>query len=79
LRGIHATALLDAGIDVTLVARWIGDDPAVLLRNYIKRQRSKDAKERFATALTALAAGFSNHKGRCPQVVLKFSLRSNGT
>jgi integrase len=57
LRGIHATARLDAGIDVTLVARRIGDDPAVLLRNYIKRQRSMDAKEKFATALTALAAG----------------------
>jgi integrase len=33
LRGIHATALLDARIPVHTVAQRIGDDPAVLLRN----------------------------------------------
>ena len=33
LRGIHATALLDAGVPVHTVAQRIGDDPAVLLRN----------------------------------------------
>ncbi|MGM4870682.1 hypothetical protein AB7645_05575 [Bradyrhizobium sp. 956_D2_N1_5] len=58
LRGIHTTALLDAGMPVDLVAQRLGDDPAVLLRNYSKRKRSKDAKEKFASALTALAAGF---------------------
>ncbi|MES5485929.1 site-specific integrase [Bradyrhizobium sp. INPA03-11B] len=58
LRGIHATALLDAGMPVDLVAQRIGDDPAVVLRNYSKRKRSKDAKERLANTLTALAASF---------------------
>lgn len=58
LRGIHATALLDAGMPVDLVAQRLGDDPAVLLRNYTKRKRSPAAKERFASTLTALAAGF---------------------
>src|SRR6185295_1182049 len=43
LRGVHATALLDAGIPVHRVAERIGDDPAVLLRNYTKRRRTKDA------------------------------------
>jgi integrase len=38
LRGIHATALLDTGIPVHTVAQRIGDDPAVLLRNYAKRK-----------------------------------------
>ena len=36
LRGIHSTALLDAGIPVHTVAQRIGDDPAILLRNYTK-------------------------------------------
>lgn len=58
LRGIHATALLDAGMDAGLVAQRIGDDPAVLWRNYTKCKRSNDAKEEFASTLTALAAGF---------------------
>jgi hypothetical protein len=40
LRGIHATTLLDAGVPVDIVAARIGDDPAVLLRNYSKRKRS---------------------------------------
>jgi len=43
---------------VDLVAQRLGDDHAVLLRNYSKRKRSKDAKEKFASTLTALAAGF---------------------
>jgi hypothetical protein len=33
---IHATALLDADIPVHTVVRRIGD-PAILLRNYVKR------------------------------------------
>jgi integrase len=41
LRGIHYTPLFDAGIPVHTVAPRIGDDPAVLLRNYTKRMRAK--------------------------------------
>jgi integrase len=37
LRGIHSTALLDAGIPVHTVAQRIGDDPAVLLRTGLER------------------------------------------
>jgi integrase len=58
LRGIHATALLDAGKPVHTVAQRIGDDPAVLLRSYAKRQRSKKANESFAATLAAFTAGF---------------------
>jgi integrase len=58
LRGIHTTALLDAGIPVHTVAQRIGDDPAVVLRNYAKRKRSKRADESLSNAITALAAGF---------------------
>jgi integrase len=58
LRGIHSTALLDAGIPVHTVAQRIGDDPAVLLRNYAKRKRSKKADESVATAIAAFSATF---------------------
>jgi len=58
LRGIHSTALLDAGIPVHTVAQRIGDDPAVLLRSYAKRKRSKKANQSVAAALGALAASF---------------------
>src|SRR6185437_5825422 len=58
LRGILATALLDAGIPVHTVAQRIGDDPAVLLRNYTKRRRLNQANDRLADALAGLAAGF---------------------
>jgi|SRR5579863_1508134 len=58
LRGIHATALLDAGIPVHTVAQRIGDDPAILLRNYVKRKRSKQADKSLTAALNALSAGF---------------------
>ncbi|MBR0871396.1 site-specific integrase [Bradyrhizobium tropiciagri] len=60
LRGVHATALLDAGIPVHRVAERIGDDPAVLLRNYAKRKRSKGADESLAQTLAAIAGGFLN-------------------
>lgn len=60
LRGIHATALLDAGIPVHTVAQRIGDDPAVLLRNYAKRKRSNKANESIASAISAFSAGFLN-------------------
>jgi integrase len=58
LRGIHSIALLDAGIPVHTVAQRIGDDPAVLLRNYAKRKRSKKANESVASAIAAFSAGF---------------------
>src|SRR6266404_3629669 len=58
LRGIHSTALLDAGIPVHTVAQRIGDDPAVVLRNYAKRKRSKKANQSVATAIAAFASGF---------------------
>jgi integrase len=58
LRGIHSTALLDAGIPVHTVAQRIGDDPATLLRNYTKRKRTKTADAKLSDALAALAAGF---------------------
>jgi integrase len=58
LRGIHATALLDAGIPVHTVAQRIGDDPAVLLRNYAKRKRTRKADESVAEAIAAISAGF---------------------
>jgi integrase len=58
LRGIHSTALLDAGIPVHTVAQRIGDDPAVLLRNYAKRKRSKTADQSMASAIEAFASGF---------------------
>jgi integrase len=58
LRGIHATALLDSGIPVHSVAQRIGDDPAVLLRNYAKRKRTKAADASLSNAIGAFAAGF---------------------
>jgi integrase len=58
LRGIHTTALLDAGIPVHTVAQRIGEDPATLLRNYVKRKRSNQADKSLASALSTLAAGF---------------------
>jgi integrase len=58
LRGIHATALLDAGIPVHTVAQRIGDDPAILLRNYAKRTRTKAADANLADAIGKFAAGF---------------------
>jgi integrase len=58
LRGIHSTALLDAGIPVHAVAQRNGDDPAILLRSYAKRKRSKKADESVAMAIAALASSF---------------------
>ncbi|PPQ18916.1 hypothetical protein CV770_13280 [Bradyrhizobium sp. AC87j1] len=58
LRGIHATAPLDAGWTPDMVARRLGDDPAVVMRNYVKRKRSTEAQEKMKSTLTALAAGF---------------------
>ena len=58
LRGIHATGLLDAGIPVHTVAQRIGDDPAVLLRSYAKRRRTKQASDALAAAISNLTSGF---------------------
>jgi integrase len=58
LRGVHATALLDAGIGVHIVAKRIGDDPATLLRWYAKRKRTQAADTAVSDALASLAAGF---------------------
>jgi integrase len=54
LRGIHSTALLDAGIPVHRVAHRIGDDPATLLRNYTKRKRSKAADKNLSDAIAGV-------------------------
>jgi integrase len=62
LRGIHSTALLDAGIPVHTVAQRIGDDPATLLRSYTKRKRLKQADENLSNAIAALTAGFLNKR-----------------
>ncbi|MEH2608745.1 hypothetical protein [Bradyrhizobium sp. AZCC 1693] len=57
MRGIHATALLDAGIPVHTVAQRIGDDPAILLRNYAKRKRTKAADANLTDAIEKFASG----------------------
>jgi integrase len=58
LRGTHATLLLDKGVPVHVVAERIGDDPAVLLRNYAKRKRKNTADTSVSAIINALAAGF---------------------
>jgi hypothetical protein len=58
LRGVHSTALLDAGIPVHKVTQRIGDDPATLLRSYTKRKRTKEADERLDVTIAGLTAGF---------------------
>jgi integrase len=58
LRGTHATLLLDRGVPVHIVAERIGDDPAVLLRNYAKRKRNTTANSSISTDINALTAGF---------------------
>lgn len=58
LRGIHATALLDAGNAVHTAAQRIGDDPAILMRHYAKRKRSKEADKKLTETISSIAAGF---------------------
>jgi integrase len=60
LRGIHSTALLDAGIPVHTVAQRVGDDPTVLLRSYTKRKRLKQADEMLCETIAGLASKFLN-------------------
>ncbi|WFU36297.1 site-specific integrase [Bradyrhizobium brasilense] len=57
LRGTHATLLLDKGVPVHTVAERIGDDPAVLLRNYAKRKRSQTADTSVSSVINAMSAG----------------------
>lgn len=57
LRGTHATLLLDKGVPVHVVAERIGDDPAVLLRNYAKRKRKQTADTSVASVINAISAG----------------------
>lgn len=57
LRGTHATLLLDKGVPVHTVAERIGDDPAVLLKNYAKRKRKQTADTSVATVINAISAG----------------------
>lgn len=58
LRGTHSTLLLDRGVPVHIVAERIGDDPAVLLKNYAKRKREQTADTSVSAVISALAAGF---------------------
>jgi integrase len=58
IRGTHSTLLLDRGVPVHTVADRIGDDPAVLLRNYAKRKRKNTPDNSVSAAIDALAAGF---------------------
>jgi integrase len=58
LRGTHATLLLDRGVPVHIVAERIGDDPAVLLRNYAKRKRKTTANSSISAEINAITAGF---------------------
>ncbi len=53
LRGTHATQLLNDGVGVHNVAARIGDDPAVLLRNYAKRTKKADTSA--AAVIAALS------------------------
>lgn len=61
-RGTHTTLLLDRGVPVHVVAERIGDDPAVLLRNYAKRKRQRGDQPTMDASVSAvistLAAGF---------------------
>lgn len=54
LRGTHATLLLDKNIPVHVVAARIGDDPAVLLRNYAKQNRANKADNSVAAVINAI-------------------------
>jgi integrase len=55
LRGIRATLMIDAGLSVTRVAEYIGDDPKTLLASYLKKRGSAD--EKLASVIDELGAG----------------------
>jgi integrase len=54
LRGTHATLLLDRGVPVHTVAERLGDEPAVLLRNYAKRKRQRGDRPTMDDAVSAV-------------------------
>jgi integrase len=58
LRATHSTLMLDEGVPVHVVAARIGDDPATLLRIYVKRTRKADKS----------AAAVINGLGACPSI-----------
>jgi hypothetical protein len=49
---------LDRGVPVHIVAERIGDDPAVLSRNYAKWKRKNTADTSVSAVISALAAAF---------------------
>jgi integrase len=59
LRGTHSTLLLDKGVPVHVVAERIGDDPAVLLKNYAKRKRKQTADTSMVPIINAMSPGRS--------------------
>jgi hypothetical protein len=50
--------VIDGIVLIEPIAERLGDDPAVLLRNYMKRKRSKQADKSLSDALATLATGF---------------------
>jgi integrase len=58
LRGVHATAMLDAGMPVHTVAQRLGDDAITLMRAYTKKTRTIKADAALAKALAEFTAGF---------------------
>jgi integrase len=52
---ISSALLLDRGAPVHIVTERIGDDPAVLLRNYAKKNLADNS---VSAVISALAAGF---------------------
>ena len=52
-----SAAMCSSGDCITCLDGEFGDDPAVLLRNYSKRQRSRNADKKLSDAIAALAAG----------------------
>jgi integrase len=60
IRAGHATALLDAGVPIHVVAALCGHDPATLLRWYAKRSKKSDTRAAEAVFLEA----FSGRKAK---------------
>jgi integrase len=57
-RNSDASTDRNPGSPVHTVAQRIGDDPAVLLRNYARRKRTKTADVSLSDVIEALAANF---------------------
>jgi integrase len=58
LRGVHATAMLDAGTPIHTIAQRLGDDAITLMRAYTKKKRTIKADAALAKALAEFTAGF---------------------